>query len=900
MGGVRGEPVVPSVEEQIDAVLVERVRLALRACLVGSIAFVVLTVFLGERQLALYLIVNGGLSGFAALLLYWLGRSASRDRATVATLLVILALCTGSAAGGIVRGEVGTAPLLITAAIMATALACPWGAARQVVAVLIGSAAMLANVLMVHGSLTVFPPATFVAASIPLGASIWLAWVHVRSRERWTAETLARQRAEALLEGERWFRGLVRHSYDVVALLDEDLNVVSADGGVERSLGYSPEQVVNRQGPSFLHPEDGERVAEAIARIRQPGMTVEPAEVRVLHADGSWVHFEFVGTNLLDDPAIRGIVVNARDITERKRSEAEREVLLEITQDISGTLDLEEILARVQRRVASVLPCDRVGTFYWDSSQRVSRVISHYGFPAELAPEVEAIEFRVGDPVFDYMGKGHNVIITDASQQSVLPVDLLKRLEIQTAIGLGLVVRGRTLGVLTVCRTDRERPFQDAEVQLCEGIARHVGLAIEAAELYRVQRAEAEVSGALARVGQEVIAALDTPRLLSKLCELVTEVLQCDASHTVLWKPEEDAFVPVAGYGDTPEQWETLRLIKLPRAAIGNMLERLEKDEVVPVVAVPDLSLGKLPGQYGITAGIIVPLRRGAQIIGFQVAEYRQRSERFTRQQERIAQGVAHLSSLALEHARLVDELESANRLKSNFVANMSHELRSPLNVILGYHELLRNEDFGALTPEQGEVLERIGKSARELLDLVNVTLDLSRLDAKSLPLDLRSLGVADILDDLMSVTKNLPEKPNVQVEWDVSHDLPRLHTDPLKLRMALKNLLENAIKFTDRGRVTVRAKSEEGGVCFEVSDTGPGVAPQAQAKIFEPFYQEDSAASGLSGVGLGLYIVRQLIEALGGTIRVDSDVGVGSTFQLWVPLNPRDVGDRRGSSDST
>jgi len=240
---------------------------------------------------------------------------------------------------------------------------------------------------------------------------------------------------------------------------------------------------------------------------------------------------------------------------------------------------------------------------------------------------------------------------------------------------------------------------------------------------------------------------------------------------------------------------------------------------------------------------------------------------------------------MALQNARLVEELELANQFKSHFVATMSHELRTPLNVIIGYHDLLLEGTFGSLSEEQSYILRRAHRSARELLDLINATLDLSRYEAKRIPLEIRDVSVGELVDEVMRETWELPDKPALSVEWDVAEDIPPLRTDRVKLKMVLKNLIGNAIKFTEEGTVSIEVQARDGAVEFCVRDTGIGIPPEAVAVIFEPFRQADSSTTArYGGTGLGLYIVHRLLDILGGSITVASEVGAGSAFRVCLP----------------
>src|SRR6185295_11641505 len=190
-----------------------------------------------------------------------------------------------------------------------------------------------------------------------------------------------------------------------------------------------------------------------------------------------------------------------------------------------------------------------------------------------------------------------------------------------------------------------EQRFTPAQAQLLESIARNVAVAIETLELYRGQQEEAQISAALARVGHEMISSLDLPVLLDRLCQLTTEVLGCESSHTVLWNREEDAYMAVAAYGYPPEPWDSLRLVRVPPENLTFSLQALQQDDVYQLrtSTLADPALQRLNQALGITVAMGMALRRGREMIGFHVACYRGRDESFSPLQERIARGIAQL-----------------------------------------------------------------------------------------------------------------------------------------------------------------------------------------------------------------------------------------------------------------
>jgi PAS domain S-box-containing protein len=673
---------------------------------------------------------------------------------------------------------------------------------------------------------------------------------------------------------------------------------------VEDMFGYTVRECVLE--PDFwadhIHPDDRERVVAVCRNAVAEGRDHE-LEYRVAAADGRTLWIQDTRRVIRDAAGcpthVRGVLVDvtahkatgaaqAGLVVELTRAQEQMAALLEIAKDICGTVDRDVILDRVQRRTAALLPCDRVVTYYWDSQTKAFRAIACYGLETELLEDALALEFHLGDPIINRLADGQTVVLNDAAAQGLVPPELLGRFGIRALIGVPLMTRGRILGAFVAASTQEGSGFVAGQAELLESIARQVAVAIETTALYQTQQQEAQISAALARVGQEMISSLDTPVLLERLCQLTTEALGCDCSHTLLWEPREQAFIPVSAYGYPPELWEAIRTVKLPPSLFGDSLAALDREEVRQLAAadLPNAPLVSLAAEMGITVSMGTALRRGREMIGFHVACYRGRQEPFTAQQERMARGIAQMASLALANARLVEELERAARLKSDFVATMSHELRTPLNVIVGYNALLLDRVYGNVNVEQRDILRRMERSAYELLELINATLDMSRLEAGRLPLDLHDVSLPDFFAEIDSETRGVRDKPGVHFTWRIHPQLPRIRTDPLKLKVVLKNLIGNAVKFTEQGRVTVSAQPRDSWLEFAVADTGIGIAQDAQEYIFEPFRQGDgSTTRRYGGVGLGLYIVRRLLDVLHGSISVDSQPGRGSTFRFAIPL---------------
>ena len=448
---------------------------------------------------------------------------------------------------------------------------------------------------------------------------------------------------------------------------------------------------------------------------------------------------------------------------------------------------------------------------------------------------------------------------------------------------------GRCLGTFAVYYREPRGPEAD-DLQLVEFATHIAGVAIErrrAEETLASSRREIEeesrVSRALVRVGAEMMTALNTPLILERLCQLMTELLGCDLSDTVMRDPDEDVYVPRSGHGYSLEEWESFRVLRIPGRAFAGLLANLRGDAPVQFKAarVRTPLSARLLAEYGITVSMYVPLRRGDELVGFLSAAYRGRTERFSAVQKRIARGVGQLAAMALENARLVEELKSASQLKSEFVSTMSHELRTPLCVIIGYTDMLADDPS---LDERVLMLDRIRRSSRELLEMIEATLNLNRLEAGRDPAQIEVVSVPALFDELESEFAALPRAATLALHWDAAAGATAW-TDRRKLRVVLKNLVGNALKFTAAGEIRVTCRLTDGRCMFTVRDTGIGIASDHLPIIFDMFRQADSSyARSHGGVGLGLYIVQRLLAVLGGTIDVTSELGCGTTFTVSVP----------------
>jgi signal transduction histidine kinase len=402
---------------------------------------------------------------------------------------------------------------------------------------------------------------------------------------------------------------------------------------------------------------------------------------------------------------------------------------------------------------------------------------------------------------------------------------------------------------------------------------------------------------ALGEVSQAVNSTLDLRTVLSTIVAKAVQLSETDAGAIYVYSKERQAFRLRATYGMSESLIKAVsdQPIHIGETPLGKAAEVREP------VQIPDLSgetahpVSDLILKAGFRALLVVPLLKRDSIVGGLVVR-RKAAGAFASSTVTLLQTFAAHSVLAIQNARLFREIEEksrelevASRHKSQFLANMSHELRTPLNAILGYTELILDGIYGEPTETVRGVLERVETNGRHLLGLINDVLDLSKIEAGQLTLSLGDYSMAEIVRNVITVVEPLAQDKDLALMVEVERNMPVGQGDERRLTQVLLNLVGNAIKFTDAGEISVKASATDTTFEVEVRDTGPGVLPADQEKIFEEFQQGDNSSTRRKGgTGLGLAISRRIVEMHGGSIKVRSAPQCGSTFTMSVPIIAR------------
>ncbi len=409
----------------------------------------------------------------------------------------------------------------------------------------------------------------------------------------------------------------------------------------------------------------------------------------------------------------------------------------------------------------------------------------------------------------------------------------------------------------------------------------------------------AAVTGLLV-AAQELLGSFGRSEPLTQACRITRTVLDADMVVAFRTPDGGGTFRSQTQYGLTEEMWAAYQVIELPDDISVRIAERLRHDDVsmIDVAAQADTPEDQerrhIARKMGLGPILLLALRTDGALTGVMVACRDASRERFDETALRVATAFGPLLSASLENQRLLQALETAHQAQGEFLASMSHELRTPLNVIAGYLDMLLDGLAGTLNPQQREICERIRRSATLQLSLVGEAFEISRRDREGrIPARREEIALASFVADLERETGLRAVTPEVGVVWTVRDiDLPVV-SDPVKLRMIVRNLVDNAIKFTRHGHVHIHVSLDDETLTWRIEDTGVGIADAEREAIFDAFRQVGGCSTGL---GLGLHIVRRLTDALGGTVEVESAVGRGSTFTVHVPVEVVAVADETGS----
>jgi GAF domain-containing protein len=478
----------------------------------------------------------------------------------------------------------------------------------------------------------------------------------------------------------------------------------------------------------------------------------------------------------------------------------------------------------------------------------------------------------------------------------------------RTLLTVPLVRQGTAIGAIAMWRTEM-KPFTDKEIQLVETFADQAVIAIENVRLFNATKEALEQQTAISEVLKVISgSAFDLKPILESVTESAARL--CDAD--LGWTGWIQTMEGLSGLRDVPARWARTEDLRQRFDALSGA--RPARDELRPSVLglafrekrtihIADMAMEpdllEMSPAVRITESrtvLAVPMLQGGEPLGVIVLT-RVTVRPFTEREVQLVETFADQAAIAIQNVKLFKEiqekskqLEIASRHKSEFLATMSHELRTPLNAIIGFSEVLLQQMFGPLNPKQAEYLDDVLSSGRHLLGLINDILDLSKIEAGRMELDVDTFSLVEALQNGVTMVRERAARHRIALALDVARGVDLIEADPRKVKQVLFNLLSNAVKFTpDGGRVDVTAARANGDIVVTVKDTGIGISPEDQGRIFEEFQQaRRQTERSREGTGLGLSLAKRFVELHGGRIWVDSEPGRGSTFTFTLPVRTR------------
>jgi GAF domain-containing protein/anti-sigma regulatory factor (Ser/Thr protein kinase) len=465
--------------------------------------------------------------------------------------------------------------------------------------------------------------------------------------------------------------------------------------------------------------------------------------------------------------------------------------------------------------------------------------------------------------------------------------------KVRTALSVPLKREGVVVGLISLWH-NRVQPFTQRQIDLVSTFADQAVIAINNVGLFEEVQARNRDLTALREVGRTVSSTLDLKVVLKSIVDRAVELSTTDGGSIFYYRPEIGRFELGETAGLEEEVVARFRMLDIltGQTGMGEAIAKREPLQIPDIAKRPSNALRDAALEAGLRASLIVPLLGSEGPLGALVLQRRHTGE-FSPSVVSLMQAFADQSSIALENARLFEEiaqkgreLEIASQHKSQFVANMSHELRTPLAAILGYAELMQEGFYEPLGEKSLDALTRIRSNGKHLLGLINTVLDIAKIEAGQFSLSLAEYALSNVVETVRVATEALAETKKLALRTDIAEPLPIGVGDEQRLTQVLLNLVGNAIKFTDKGEVRIRAAAVNSHFAVRVSDTGPGIPLQEQKRIFEEFHQIDSSnTKAKGGTGLGLAIAKQIVEMHGGRIWVESAPGNGATFVMELPV---------------
>jgi signal transduction histidine kinase/CheY-like chemotaxis protein/putative methionine-R-sulfoxide reductase with GAF domain len=476
----------------------------------------------------------------------------------------------------------------------------------------------------------------------------------------------------------------------------------------------------------------------------------------------------------------------------------------------------------------------------------------------------------------------------------------------QAVMAAPITLRGQVIGALNFLDPARGQEWTEDDLALVDAVVDQAALAIENARLFEQTQEALQQTQALYSASRRIVTATGLTELYQAVVDELGQWLQADQCRLVIFDSEKGCGEIKAEYRSTADvetlgipmkdnpSYEILRDTKKP-LVIEDVTEHPATHQVKEMFA-----------KLGIKSVLLVPIVIRDELVGSVGLDAVGQKRVFTEDELNFCQIVVSQATIAIQNMRalkeqqeIAEQLREADKFKTQFLANMSHELRTPLNSIIGFSRVILKGIDGPLTELQTTDLAAIYNSGQHLLGIINNILDLSKIEAGKMELNFEEVELKQTIKGIMSAVVGLVKDKPIELEQQVPDDLPNIWADGTRVRQILLNLVSNAAKFTEEGKITVIASHDDEWVTMSVADTGIGIPQDKLTHIFQEFTQVDASSTRRAGgTGLGLPISRHFVEMHGGEITVESQEGVGTVFTFTLPIHPQEEHKTLAASD--
>ena len=735
---------------------------------------------------------------------------------------------------------------------------------------------------------------------------------------------------EELRRSEERYRSLLENANDIIYTHDLEGNYLAINKACEQITGYTRHEILNGLNIAQVVAPDQLELARRMMeqKLRDPSPTVY--EIDIITKDGRRLTLE-VSTRISyrdgRPAAVEGI---ARDVTGRRRAEEERRQLLareraarreaedalraqeaversltllvEASRLILGSPSLEAVQPAVLDLSRRLVAADAYAIWRLDRATNEWHIVSSAGvserYAAQRLPASDRDRATLERPVV--VAEDVTTLPRFAERRQAYEAEGIRAL-----LATPLRIHGEPCGTLTFYYREPHK-FRETELRVVTALANLAGAAISNAELYEEQRALRAAAQAaerrasfLAEAGRVLSSSLDYQKTLAQVARLAVPGLADWCAVDLLGEGGAPERLAVAHVDPGKVEWAhelQRRYPPDPEAPRGLYhVLRTGQSELYPVVTDEMLAAAARDEEHlrvlrdlKFSSVMIVPLSTHGRALGAMTFVSAESGRRYGAEDLRLCEALSLRAAAAIDNARLYQAAREASRLKDEFLATVSHELRTPLTAIVGWLHLVRTGQMEASSVEQA--LETVERNARSQAQLINDLLDVSRVVTGKLHLEVLPVALAAVVDGAITSVRPAADAKRIDVRAALDPDLPDVQGDRDRLQQVFWNLLSNSVKFTpEGGRIDVTVRAVDSSVEVEVRDTGQGISREFLPHVFDRFRQADqSTTREHGGLGLGLAIVRHLVELHGGTVRAESEgEGRGAAFAVTLPLVP-------------